>query len=71
MHTDAISFELEWLGEGLKNSTSLTGVRYWYDKNNKIMNISKIIGKPIVAVGDKIGTLRLFSYPNKHGEGYF
>jgi WD40 repeat protein len=72
VHTDAIDFELEWTGEGLKNSSSaLKGVHYFYDKNNKITEIAKVIGLPVVAIGDDIGTIRLYSYPNKTGEPYY
>ena len=71
VHTDAIDFELEWLGEGLKSSSTLKGVHYFYDHNNKITEIAKVIGLPVVAIGDDLGTIRLFSYPNKTGDPYY
>jgi len=71
VHTDAINFELEWLGEGLKSSNTLKGVHAFYNQNNKIVKIAKVIGRPIVAIGDEIGTIRLFSYPNKNGDQYY
>jgi len=43
----------------------------WYNQNNKITQITKVLGKPIVVVGDEIGTIRLFNYPNVMGEGYY
>jgi hypothetical protein len=57
VHTDVINFELEWLGEGLKSSNSLKGVQSFYNQNNKIVQIAKIIGRPVVAVGDEIGSI--------------
>ena len=71
VHTDAINFELEWLGEGLKSSSTLKGVHSFYNQNNKIQQIAKVIGRPVVAIGDEIGTIRLFNYPNKTGEPYY
>lgn len=71
VHTDAIDFELEWLGEGLKSSSTLKGVHYFYNSNNKITEIAKVIGLPVVAIGDDLGTIRLYTYPNKTGEAYY
>ena len=71
IHTDAIDFELEWLGEGLRSYSQLKGIHYWYGQNNKITQIAKVIGRPIVVVGDELGTIRLFNYPNVTGEGYY
>lgn len=36
IQTDAIDFELEWLGEGLRTYARLKGVRHQYNSNNKI-----------------------------------
>jgi hypothetical protein len=71
IHTDAVDFELEWLGEGLRSYSQLKGIHYWYSQSNKITQICKVIGRPIVAVGDELGTVRLFNYPNTTGEGYY
>jgi WD40 repeat protein len=71
IHTDAVDFELEWLGEGLRSYSQLKGIHYWYSQSNKITQICKVIGRPIVAVGDELGTIRLFNYPNTTGEGYY
>lgn len=67
IHTDAIDFELEWLGEGLRSYSNLKGVQTWYNQSNRIKQIAKVIGRPIVVVGDELGTIRLFNYPNIHG----
>ena len=39
--TDAIDFELEWLGDGLRTYSRLKGVRHQYNANNKIVKIKK------------------------------
>ena len=70
IHTEAIDFELEWLGEGLRSYSQLKGIHYWYG-HNKITQIAKVIGRPIVVVGDELGIIRLFNYPNVTGEGYY
>ena len=31
----------------------------------------KISGKPIVAIGDEVGTIRFFNYPNNGSDGYY
>lgn len=35
------------------------------------MTIKKVLGRPIVVIGDEIGTIRVFNYPNVHGEPYY
>ena len=37
IQTDAIDFELEWLGEGLRTYQKLKGVRHQYNQHNKIV----------------------------------
>ena len=69
--TDAIDFELEWLGDGLRTYSRLKGVRHQYNANNKIVKIKKVLGRPIVIIGDQMGTIRLFNYPNVKGEPYY
>ena len=71
IQTDAIDFELEWLGEGLRTYSRLKGVRHQYNPNNKIQMIKKLLGKPIVVISDEMGTIRLFNYPNVKGEPYY
>jgi len=36
IHTDAVEFELEWLGEGLRTYSALKGVHNSYSQSNKI-----------------------------------
>jgi hypothetical protein len=50
--TDAIDFELEWLGDGLRTYSRLKGVRRQYNANNKIVKIKKVLGRPIVIIAD-------------------
>jgi len=69
--TDTLDFELEWLNEGLRSHQPLECIRRLYSKENQITNIVKVRGKPVIAVGDEIGTIRLFSYPNLGNEGYY
>jgi WD40 repeat protein len=69
--SDAIDFELEWLDEGLRTQQSVKGIHHQYGTNNKIVKIKKVLGKPIVMIGDSIGTIRMFNYPNVHGEVYY
>jgi len=71
IQTDAIDFELEWLGDGLRTYARLKGVRHQYNQNNRIMKIKKLLGKPIIVITDEIGTIRLFNYPNVKGEPYY
>ena len=66
-----MTFELEWLGEGLRSYSQLKGVRHQYNNNNKIVKIKKLLGKPIVVIADELGTIRLFNYPNTKGEAYY
>ena len=35
------------------------------------MHVRKVLGKPIVVIGDEIGTLRLFNYPNVDSKPYY
>jgi WD40 repeat protein len=69
--TDAIDFDLEWLGDGLRTYGRLKGLRQQYNQNNKIIRIKKLLGKPVVVVCDAMGTIRLFNYPNTAGEPYY
>lgn len=69
--TEAVDFELEWLNEGLRTSPMIKGIRPQFSTTNKIVQIKKILGRPIVVVADEIGTIRLFNYPNVVGEPYF
>jgi len=71
INTDAIDFDLEWLGEGLRSYSPLENVRKQYSQDNKILQICKMSGKPIIAIGDEIGTIRFFNYPNNGSDGYF
>lgn len=71
INTDAIDFDLEWLGEGLRSYSPLEGVRAQYSQDNKITTIAKLVGKPIVAIGDELGTVRLFNYPNNGSDQYY
>ena len=70
--TDAMEFDLEWLGEGLRTYAPLEEVAKQYTNDNKMMQIVKMPGKPIVAVGDEIGTIRFYNHPKRAGsEGYY
>ena len=71
IQADNMDFEHEWLGPGLRSYSKLKGVRHQYNPNNKIMAIKKVLGKPIVVIGDEIGTIRVFNYPNVLGEPYY
>ena len=66
-----INFELEWLGEGLRSYSKLSGVKGQYNSNNKMVKIKKMLGKPIVVIADELGTIRLYNYPNIDGEPYY
>lgn len=66
-----VQFELEWLGEGLRSYQRIRGIRDQYNNNNKIVKIKKLLGKPVIAVADELGTLRLFNYPNFDGQPYY
>ena len=50
--TDTIDFELEWLGKGPKSLSTLKGVHQFCDHNNRITEIAKVTGLPIVAIND-------------------
>ena len=71
IQTDSIDFEAEWLGQGLRQFSKLKGLHHQYSPNNKIMVIKKVLGKPIIVVGDEVGTIRVFNFPNVLGEPYF
>ena len=72
INTDAMDFDLEWLGEGLRSYTPLEEVQKQYNNDNKMTQIVKMPGKPIVAIGDELGTIRFFNYPKREGaEGYY
>lgn len=71
IQADNMDFEHEWLGQGLRQYSKLKGVRHQYNPNNKIMAIKKVLGKPIVVIGDEIGTIRVYNYPNVTGEPYY
>lgn len=71
INTDAIDFDLEWLGEGLRTYSAIENVRKQYSADNKILSIVKLPGKPIIAIGDEVGTVRFYNYPNNGRDGYF
>ena len=71
INTETIDFELEWLGEGLRSYGPLENIRKQYTSDNKILQIVKIRGKPIIAIGDEIGTIRFFNYPNNGNDQYY
>ena len=72
INTDAMDFDLEWLGEGLRSYSPLEEVHKQYNTSNKILQIVKMPGKPIVAIGDELGTIRFYNYPKREGsEGYY
>lgn len=71
IQTDILDFELEYLGAGLRNYQRLKGVHQFYNPNNEITQVRKILGKPVVAIADEIGTLRLYNYPNIVGQPYY
>lgn len=66
-----VDFDLEWLGEGLRTYPHLEQIRKQYNADNKILNIIKVPNKPIIAIGDEIGTIRLFNYPNEGNDAYY
>jgi len=43
----------------------------FYSKKNPVTQIIKILDKNVVVVGDKLGTIRFFQYPNVKGLNYF
>jgi len=67
----AVDFDLEWLGEGLRTYPQLAQIRKQYSADNNILNIIKVPNKPIIAIGDEIGTIRFYSYPNEGKDGYY
>jgi WD40 repeat protein len=71
INTDAIDFELEWLGEGLRSYSALETIRKQFNIDNKITSITKLPGLPIIAVGDEIGTIRFFNNPNTGSDIYY
>jgi hypothetical protein len=71
IQTDVLDFELEWLGPGLRNYQRMKGVHHYYNPNNSIAHVRKVLGKPIIVVADDIGTIRLFNYPNMNGDPYY
>ena len=71
IQTDAIDFEIEWLGDGLRTYARLKGVRHQYNSNNRIIHAKKLLGKPVVAITDEVGTIRLYNYPNVKGEPFY
>jgi WD40 repeat protein len=71
INTDAIDFDLEWPGEGLRTYSPLENIRRNYGADNKISQIIKIPGKPVVAIGDEVGTIRLYNYPNDGSDAYY
>lgn len=71
IQTDVLDFELEWLGPGLRSYQRMKGIRIFYNPNNQINHVRKVLGKPITVVADDIGTIRLFNYPNINGEPYY
>ncbi len=46
-------------------------MRKQYSADNKILSIVKLPGKPIIAIGDEVGTVRFYNYPNHGRDGYF
>jgi len=71
INMSAVDFDLEWLGEGLRTYPRLAKIRDQYNDQNKILNIIKVPNKPIIAIGDEIGTIRFFNHPNEDNDAYY
>ena len=70
VNPEAMTFDLEWLGEGLRTYKPLEHIRKQYTADNKMKQIVKLPGKPIIAIGDEIGTIRFFNFPSKGSDYY-
>jgi WD40 repeat protein len=78
MHTDknidekAIDFQLQWLENGLFRDKQIKGVhKNFYSSKNPVTQITKILDQDVVVVGDKMGTIRFYDYPNVKGKNYY
>jgi len=68
---ETVTWPMEWLGEGLRTYRHVADIRDVYSEENKILNIIKVPGRPIIAIGDEIGTVRLYNYPNDGNPNYY
>ena len=59
-------FDLEWMGNGLKYSSSFSCIQLIYKQN--IEDCIIVRNKNYVAVGDNLGCLRLFKYPSNEND---
>lgn len=78
MHTDrnidekAIDFQLQWLENGLMIDSQTRGIhKNFYSAKNPVTQITKILDKNVIVVGDKLGTIRFYDYPNVKGANSF
>ena len=61
-------FDLEWMGNGLKYSSSFSCIQSIYKQN--LDDCLIIRNKNYVAVGDNLGCLRIFKYPSNENDKY-
>lgn len=65
LHT--VEFDIEWCRSGLKHSAAIKAVHQNY-RGNKILCMARNSHHSIVAVGDMLGSLRIFQLPHSAGQ---
>ena len=71
MNTATIEFDVEWQSDGLRSSPSTKGVYAFFKHTNAITKMVKPLNKPVVVIGDSVGTIKLFRYPNRHNQSFY
>ena len=62
VENDNLGMEVEWVSNGLKNSTRIAGLPLNQEKI-KITQVVRVNNDSHIIVADQIGTLRVISYP--------
>lgn len=70
VNTGSVEF-VEWMGDGLRSSPASKGVYAYFKHTNAITKMVKPLNKPVMMIGDSVGTIKLFHYPNRHSECFY
>ena len=63
----AVEFDIEWMGEGVRHSGPFKGIYHQYRETNKVLSVAKNLALSAVAVGDQVGCIKLYSLPYTAG----
>jgi hypothetical protein len=71
LYSDTIDFDIEFLKDGVRSDKMAKSIHNFYSANNPISEVVKLKKKPILLIGDELGTIRAYKYPNTTGSLYY